>query len=107
MQLDSIHAAEPVLVEVSGGMCSPGAQDDPGPAMPGCTHGTAFAQLAAPASTATAAGGTAHAASPAKKAPNPSHDPGMVPGVDTGEDVIAFFGKFGQDSAVKFFYCVR
>lgn len=31
----------------------------------------------------------------------------MVPGVQTGEDVVAFYGRNGQDSSVKFFYCVR
>eukprot|EP00798_Chlamydomonas_sp_ICE-L_P012760 gene12760-16011_t len=34
-------------------------------------------------------------------------DPDMVPGINTGEDVIEFYGKYGQDSAVKFFYCNR
>ncbi len=41
------------------------------------------------------------------RVPEPTYDPDMVPGVVTGEDVVAFYGKFGQDSAVKFFYCVR
>jgi hypothetical protein len=39
--------------------------------------------------------------------PDPADDPDEVPGVQTGEDVIAFYGKYGQDSSVKFFYCVR
>jgi hypothetical protein len=30
-----------------------------------------------------------------------------VPGVDTGADAVAFFGRHGQDSPVKFFYCLR
>lgn len=42
-----------------------------------------------------------------QKAPDPHKDPSMVPGVETGEDVVAFYGKNGQDSSVKFFYCVR
>lgn len=35
------------------------------------------------------------------------YDPDMIPGIETGEDVIEFYGKFGQDSPVKFFYCNR
>jgi hypothetical protein len=27
--------------------------------------------------------------------------------VETGEDVIRFYGKYGHDSPVKFFYCNR
>lgn len=27
--------------------------------------------------------------------------------METGEDVIRFYGKYGHDSAVKFFYCNR
>lgn len=54
-----------------------------------------------------AAGKAATAAAAAKKAPDPHKDPGMVPGVETGEDVVAFYGKNGQDSSMKFFYCVR
>jgi dynein heavy chain len=34
-------------------------------------------------------------------------DPDMIPGVVTGEDVVAYYGLHGQDSPVKFFYCVR
>ena len=34
-------------------------------------------------------------------------NPDVVPGIDTGDDVIEFYGKYGQDSAVKFFYCNR
>lgn len=41
------------------------------------------------------------------RAQEPMYDPDMVPGVQTGEDVVAFYGKYGQDSTVKFFYCVR
>jgi hypothetical protein len=47
------------------------------------------------------------AAAAAKKAPDPHKDSSMVPGVNTGEDVVAFYGRNGQDSSVKFFYCVR
>lgn len=47
------------------------------------------------------------AAAAAKKAPDPHKDPSLVPGVETGEDVVAFYGRNGQDSSVKFFYCVR
>lgn len=36
-----------------------------------------------------------------------TYHPDMIPGVETGEDVVAFYGKYGQDSPVKFFYCVR
>ncbi|KAG2501733.1 hypothetical protein HYH03_000233 [Edaphochlamys debaryana] len=35
------------------------------------------------------------------------YDPDMIPGINTGDDVVEFYGKFGQDSAVKFFYCNR
>lgn len=35
------------------------------------------------------------------------YDPDFIPGIDTGEHVIAFYGKYGQDSPVKFFYCNR
>eukprot|EP00878_Enallax_costatus_P031474 GHUV01034420.1.p1 GENE.GHUV01034420.1~~GHUV01034420.1.p1 ORF type:complete len:647 (+),score=200.09 GHUV01034420.1:874-2814(+) len=41
------------------------------------------------------------------RAPEPTYHPDMVPGVETGQDVVAFYGKYGQDSPVKFFYCVR
>ncbi|KXZ55711.1 DHC8 protein [Gonium pectorale] len=36
-----------------------------------------------------------------------AYDPDLIPGINTGEDVVEFYGKFGQDSAVKFFYCNR
>lgn len=36
-----------------------------------------------------------------------TYHPDMIPGVQTGQDVVAFYGKYGQDSSVKFFYCVR
>ncbi|KAF5838995.1 dynein heavy chain, N-terminal region 2-domain-containing protein [Dunaliella salina] len=36
-----------------------------------------------------------------------NYDPDLIPGIETGEDVIEFYGKNGQDSAVKFFYCNR
>eukprot|EP00201_Polytomella_parva_P020499 CAMPEP_0175042260 /NCGR_PEP_ID=MMETSP0052_2-20121109/2450_1 /TAXON_ID=51329 ORGANISM="Polytomella parva, Strain SAG 63-3" /NCGR_SAMPLE_ID=MMETSP0052_2 /ASSEMBLY_ACC=CAM_ASM_000194 /LENGTH=3805 /DNA_ID=CAMNT_0016305023 /DNA_START=33 /DNA_END=11446 /DNA_ORIENTATION=+ len=36
-----------------------------------------------------------------------NYDPDYIPGINTGEDVVEFYGKFGQDSAVKFFYCNR
>ncbi|KAG2451278.1 hypothetical protein HYH02_003884 [Chlamydomonas schloesseri] len=35
------------------------------------------------------------------------YDPDMIPGINTGDDVVEFYGKFGQDSPVKFFYCNR
>jgi hypothetical protein len=41
------------------------------------------------------------------RVPEPTYDPDTVPGVATGEDVVAYYGKYGQDSTVKFFYCVR
>eukprot|EP00882_Tetradesmus_deserticola_P022115 GHRQ01024001.1.p1 GENE.GHRQ01024001.1~~GHRQ01024001.1.p1 ORF type:complete len:423 (+),score=129.38 GHRQ01024001.1:383-1651(+) len=41
------------------------------------------------------------------RVPEPTYDPDAVPGVTTGEDVVAYYGKYGQDSTVKFFYCVR
>lgn len=41
------------------------------------------------------------------RVPEPTYDPDTVPGVVTGEDVVAYYGKYGQDSTVKFFYCVR
>lgn len=41
------------------------------------------------------------------RVPEPIYDADMVPGVNTGEDVVAFYGKYGQDSPVKFFYCNR
>jgi hypothetical protein len=74
-----------------------------------------FAQQSAAAAehAGAAAAGTAAAAvtaagrAAAKKPPDPCKDPGMVPGVETGEDVIAFYARNGQDSSVKFFYCVR
>ena len=31
----------------------------------------------------------------------------MVPGIETGEHVVEFYAKYGQDSPVKFFYCNR
>jgi dynein heavy chain len=34
-------------------------------------------------------------------------DPDRVAGVATGADVVAFFGRHGQDSPTKFFYCAR
>ena len=34
-------------------------------------------------------------------------DPDVVPGVETGEDVVGYYGVNGQDSPVKFFYCTR
>ncbi len=39
--------------------------------------------------------------------PGDGFDPDMIPGINTGNDVVEFYGKFGQDSAVKFFYCNR
>lgn len=39
--------------------------------------------------------------------PGDGFDPDMIPGINTGDDVVEFYGKFGQDSAVKFFYCNR
>lgn len=36
-----------------------------------------------------------------------SFDPDMIPGIVSGEHVVEFYGKYGQDSAVKFFYCNR
>ncbi|GLC47993.1 hypothetical protein PLESTB_000047400 [Pleodorina starrii] len=36
-----------------------------------------------------------------------AYDPDLIPGINTGEDVVEFYGKYGQDSAVKFFYCNR
>lgn len=35
------------------------------------------------------------------------YDPDMIPGINSGDDVVEFYGKFGQDSPVKFFYCNR
>ena len=35
------------------------------------------------------------------------YDPDLLPGLVTSDDVIEFYGKFGQDSPVKFFYCNR
>jgi hypothetical protein len=63
------------------------------------------ADSVAGASTSAARSGAKTAA--AKKAPDPQKDAGMVPGVETGEDVVAFYGRNGQDSSVKFFYAVR
>ena len=34
-------------------------------------------------------------------------DPDLIPGIETGEHVVEFYAKYGQDSAVKFFYCNR
>ncbi|GFH14490.1 uncharacterized protein HaLaN_10554 [Haematococcus lacustris] len=34
-----------------------------------------------------------------------TYDPDLIPGIITGDDVIEFYGKYGQDSPVKFFYC--
>lgn len=59
------------------------------------------------AGASTVAGRSAGKPAAAKKAPDPQKDPGMVPGVETGEDVVAFYGRNGQDSSVKFFYAVR
>ena len=36
-----------------------------------------------------------------------TYDPDMMPGVDTSNDIIEFYGKFGKESPVKFFYCNR
>ena len=36
-----------------------------------------------------------------------TNDPDLIPGIVTGEDVVEFYAKYGQDSAVKFFYCNR
>ena len=36
-----------------------------------------------------------------------SYDPDMIPGIETGDHVVEFYAKYGQDSAVKFFYCNR
>jgi hypothetical protein len=48
------------------------------------------------------------AAATAKAHPAAAHDhPDRVPGVRTGADAVAFFGRHGQDSPVKFFYCNR
>ncbi|KAI8468855.1 MAG: dynein heavy chain, N-terminal region 2-domain-containing protein [Monoraphidium minutum] len=61
-------------------------------------------RAAPPASPRAAAPGArtaVRAASPA------APDPDRVPGVETGTDAVAFFGRHGQDSPVKFFYCVR
>lgn len=59
------------------------------------------------AGASTVAGRSTRKPAAAKKAPDPQKDPGMVPGVETGEDVVAFYGRNGQDSSVKFFYAVR
>ncbi len=31
----------------------------------------------------------------------------LYPDIRTGDDVVDFYAKFGQDSPVKFFYCNR
>ena len=54
---------------------------------------------------AGASEGGAAAAAPGPHDPN--YDPDLIPGVETGEDVIRFYGKYGHDSPVKFFYCNR
>jgi hypothetical protein len=36
-----------------------------------------------------------------------TYDPDMMPGVDTSNDIIEFYGKYGKESPVKFFYCNR
>lgn len=36
-----------------------------------------------------------------------SYDPDMIPGIVTGDDIVEFYAKYGQDSPVKFFYCNR
>lgn len=50
-----------------------------------------------------------NADSPSQKLtkPRPDSDAGLLAGIQTGDDVVAFYGKYGQDSAIKFFYCVR
>ena len=34
-------------------------------------------------------------------------DVDLYPDIRTGDDVVDFYAKFGQDSPVKFFYCNR
>ena len=36
-----------------------------------------------------------------------THDPDLIPGIVTGDDVVEFYARYGQDSPVKFFYCNR
>jgi dynein heavy chain len=36
-----------------------------------------------------------------------TYDPDMIPGIETGDHIVEFFAKYGQASAVKFFYCNR
>jgi hypothetical protein len=69
--------------------------------------GSEHAESVAAASAAAGSLAGKAAAAAAKKAPDPHKDPSMVPGVETGEDVVAFYGRNGQESSVKFFYCVR
>lgn len=65
------------------------------------------AERASSSAASTAAAAAAGKKASLQKAPDPHRDPSMVSGVETGEDVVAFYGKNGQDSSVKFFYCVR
>lgn len=84
-----------------------------GPAWSGTCPAQQYAAEAEHASTAAAAAPCSAATdgvrqtSSHKKAPDPKKDPSLVPGVETGDDVVAFYAKNGQDSSVKFFYCVR
>lgn len=70
-------------------------------------HYAAAAEHADSVRASTGVGSIAGKTAAAKKAPDPNKDPSMIPGVETGEDVVAFYGKNGQDSSIKFFYCVR
>lgn len=46
-------------------------------------------------------------ADPSAPLASAAFDPDRVPGVETGADAVAFFGRYGQDSPAKFFYCIR
>lgn len=37
----------------------------------------------------------------------PPHDPDLIPGVEVGQHVVAYYAQHGQDAPVKFFYCLR
>ncbi|CAG9462898.1 unnamed protein product [Pedinophyceae sp. YPF-701] len=34
-------------------------------------------------------------------------DGSTVPGIETGDDVLEFYARFGQDAPIKFFYCIK
>lgn len=98
------EAPLPVLPEVPGSHHEPPKEPEAAAAGPSASAMAASgsplnARARSPIAASCRTGGAAAAVQ--------QFDPDRVPGVETGADAVAFFGRYGQDSPVKFFYCSR